>query len=115
MAPSGMRDARAALTHLTALTGPIVPAALWLTWRRSRPFAASQAAEATNFSLAIAITAIAALIVEKYVPLLGFVGTLTLWVIPVLGLYFCLAGSRLAFRGESARYPLQFKVVKTHD
>lgn len=106
---------RASAVHLLALTGPIIPAALFFASRRTDRFAAGEAAKATNFAAAAVIAFVLATLVRIFVPLVGFVGTLSQWVVPVVAVYCCLAGFRLARRGEPAQYPIQFKVVKTDD
>jgi len=106
---------RASVAHLTALTGPMIPAAIFLAVRRSDRFTAREAAKATNFAVAALCAFALATLVRIFVPLVGFVGTLAQWVVPVVAVYCCLAGFRLARRGEPAQYPIQFKVVKTDD
>lgn len=111
-APSTMR---ASAAHLSAMTGPLIPLAVYFSERDHDAFAAGEAAKAARFSSVLAITFIAATSVRLFVPLVGFLGTLAQWVIPVVAIYFCLAGFRLARHGEPAHYPFQFKVEKTDD
>lgn len=109
------RTVRAGAVHLLALTGPVIPAAMFFASRRSDRFTAGEAAKATNFAAAALFAILLATLVRIFVPLVGFVGTLAQWVVPVVAVYCCLAGFRLARRGEPAQYPIQFKVVKTDD
>jgi len=111
----GPRTNWAGAAHLSALTGPILPLAVYYAWRDDDEFASSEAAKAAQFASVLLAALIAATAVRMFVPLVGFLGTLAQWVIPVVATYFCLAGFWLARRGESANYPLQFKVVKTDD
>lgn len=106
---------RGAVPHALALTGPIVPAVLFATWRRADRFASREAAKAAMFSLAMVALFALGTAVRIFVPLVGFLGTLTQWVVPLVSVYFCLAGFRLALQGQPATYPIQFKVVKTDD
>lgn len=105
----------AGAAHLTAIVGPIIPFFIWLGRRRDDAFAAAEAAKAVNFSTVTVVAVAAAILVRNFVPLLGFLGTLALWVVPIVAAYFCILGFRLARRGTPASYPYQFKVVKTND
>lgn len=109
------RKALAAAAHVAALTGPIVPAAIWAATREGERFAPREAAKATNASLVLVLAMGLAAIVRMFVPLVGFVGTLALWVVPVAAVYFSISALRAALRGEPAQYPYRFKVVKTDD
>lgn len=105
----------AGAAHLTAIVGPLIPFLVWLARRKDDQFATLEAAKAVNFSLlTITIFALATL-VRFFVPLVGFVGTLAQWVVPVIAAYFCIQAFRAAKRGTPASYPYQFKVVKTND
>ncbi len=106
---------RASAVHLLALTGPLIPWAVFIASRRADRFTAGEAAKATNFAVAALFAFVVATLIRIFVPLVGFVGTLAQWVVPVVAVYCCLAGFRLARRGEPAQYPIQFKVVKTDD
>ena len=105
----------ASVAHLAAITGPIIPAALYLRFRSRDAFAAGEAAKALNFSTLMALAVFAAIAVHNLVPLVGFLGTLAMWAVPIVVVYFSLAGFRLARRGEPAHYPFRFKVVKADD
>lgn len=105
----------ASVVHLGALTGPLIPLSVYYAWRDEDEFTASEAAKASQFASILLAAFILATAVRLFVPLVGFLGTLAQWVIPVVAAYFCLAGFRLARQGESAHYPFQFKVVKTND
>ena len=114
-AHEGPHTAAAGIAHAAALTGPFIPAGIYLAQRRSDIFAAGEAAKAVRFSTTMVLAFGIATIVRLFVPLVGFLGTLAQWMIPVVATYFCLAGLRLALRGDPAHYPFQFKVVKTDD
>jgi hypothetical protein len=83
--------------------------------RERDTFAAAEAIKAARFSAVLLAAFLAATAVRIFVPLVGFLGTLAQWVIPVVAIYFCLAGFKLARRGEPSNYPFQFKVEKTDD
>lgn len=114
-AHTGESTTLAAFSHLAALTGPVVPLLVYAARRRSDAFAAAEAAKASNFAFALVSSMILAAVVKMYVPFIGFLGTLALWVVPVVAIYFSLAGFWLARQGNPAHYPFQLKVVKTHD
>ncbi len=107
--------ARASAAHLSAITGPLIPLAVYFTERDRDAFAAGEASKAARFSAVLLAAFVAATSVRLFVPLVGFLGTLAQWVIPIVAIYFCLAGFRLARQGEPANYPFQFKVEKTDD
>lgn len=106
---------RSSVVHLSALTGPFIPLAAYFAWRDEDKFTSTEAAKAARFTSVLLLAFIVATVVRLHVPLVGFLGTLAQWVIPVVAAYFCLAGFRLARRGEPAHYPFQFKVEKTDD
>lgn len=112
-AGEGPDTLRASAAHLAAITGPLIPLAVYFSERGKDDFAAGEAAKATRFSSILLGAFLAATAVRLFVPLVGFLGTLAQWVIPVVAVYFCLAGFWLARRGEPAHYPFQFKVEKT--
>ncbi|WP_291381147.1 DUF4870 domain-containing protein [Demequina sp.] len=114
-APTVMSAATAGIAHLSALTGPVVPLVIYATRRRTDVFVSSEAAKAANFSAAVVAVFILATLVRELVPLIGFLGTLGQWVVPVVAIYFSLAGFWVAKQGKPAHYPYQLKVVKTHD
>ncbi len=105
----------AGLAHLAALTGPVIPVLIYAARRRTDSFTSTEAAKATNFSSALVAAMVLAAVTKMYVPFIGFLGTLALWVFPVVAIYFSLAGFWLARRGNPAHYPFRLKVVKTHD
>ena len=114
-ADQGPDTAKASAAHLSAITGPFIPLGLYFAERDRDLFAAGEASKAARFSAVLLAAFIAATCVRLFVPLVGFLGTLGQWVIPVVVIYFCLAGFRLARQGEPAHYPFQFKVEKKDD
>ncbi len=114
-ANEGPDTARASAAHLGAVTGPLIPLAVYFAERNRDAFAAGEASKAARFSTVLLAAFLTATAVRIFVPLVGFLGTLAQWVIPVVAIYFCLAGFNLARRGEPANYPFQFKVETTDD
>jgi uncharacterized Tic20 family protein len=111
----GADTTMAATAHLGALLGPVIPLVIWLARRRDDAFATAESAKAVNFSLAALFVFALGTLVRMFVPLVGFIGTLAQWVVPIVALYFCVQAFRSAKRGAPASYPYQFKVVKTND
>ncbi len=114
-AHTGENTAMAGFAHLAALTGPVIPLLVYAARRRSDEFVAAESAKAANFAFALVSALFAGVVTKMYVPFIGFLGTLALWVVPVVAIYFSLAGFWLARQGNPAHYPFQLKVVKTHD
>ncbi len=114
-APTGASTSAAGFAHLSGLTGPVVPLLIYALLRRRDSFVSTEAAKAANFSTAMVATFVLATIIRLYVPLVGFLGTLTQWVVPIVAVYFSLTGFWLARGSNPAHYPFQFKVVKTDE
>ena len=113
--PEGSDTTMAGAAHLTAIVGPLIPWFIWLGTRRDDDFSANEAAKAVNFALLVLAAFIVATLVRLFVPLVGFLGTLAQWVVPIVAAYFCIQAFRVARKGSPASYPYQFKVVKTND
>ncbi len=114
-APERADTTMAGAAHLTAIIGPVIPWFIWLGRRRDDAFSAGEAAKAVNFSLVVVVAIIVGTVVRLFVPLVGFLGTLAQWVVPIVAAYFCIQAFRVARKGSPASYPYQFKVVKTND
>ena len=114
-APEQADTTMAGAAHLTAILGPLIPWFIWLGRRRDDDFSANEAAKAVNFSALVFIAFLVATLVRLFVPLVGFLGTLAQWVVPIVAAYFCIQAFRVARKGSPASYPYQFKVVKTND
>jgi len=114
-ADQGPDTARASAAHLGAIIGPVIPLAVYFSERERDRFAAGEASKAARFSSVLLAGFLVATAVRLFVPLVGFLGTLAQWVIPVVAIYFCLAGFRLARQGKPAHYPFQFKVENRDD
>ena len=115
MAHEGPDTAMAGVAHLGAIAGPLVPFVVWLGRRREDSFSAREAANATNFGFAVLTAFVLATLTRIYVPLVGFLGTLAQLAILVVAVVYCVQAFRTVRRGSSATYPIDIKVVKTHD
>lgn len=108
--PLSDSDARlyATLGHAgIIIIGFIAPLIVWLIGKERSAFVDEQGKEALNFSILIAIAYI--------------VGGLTSWLIIgvfiliaawILTLVFCIQGAIKANKGESYRYPLNWRIIK---
>ncbi len=105
----------AAWAQLGAVLGPLVPWLVWLTQRRRSAWAAAQAAAATNFGTLVLAVFASATLVRVFVPLVGFVGTLTQLAVVVVSLSLGIQGFRAVRGGLPATYPYEIKVVRRHD
>jgi len=114
-AQEGPNTGLAAVAHLGALLGPIVPGIVYLMRRRTDPFVAREAAKATNAGMAFFVAFVLATIVELYVPLLGFVGRLAQLAVIVVAVVVCVQCSRRVRDGLPTAYPFQIRVVNTYE
>jgi uncharacterized Tic20 family protein len=99
------------IAHLSAFV-PVVgfvlgPLVIWLTWRERSAFVASQAKEALNFNLTVALAALVCLALV----LVGF--GVPLLVALFLGwLGFTLLAAVRASEGIDFRYPVSLRLVR---
>lgn len=105
----------AAFAQLGAIVGPVIPWLVWRVQRRRSAWSASQAATATNFGMLVIVVFAAATAVRVFVPLVGFVGTLTQLATVVVSLSLGIQGFRAVRHGLPATYPYDIKVVRRHD
>lgn len=104
----------ATLAHLlgifTSFLGPLV---IWLTKRESDPFVESEAKEALNFQITIAlahlVNAIAGIVLVLVWWLVGWAVSLS-----ILGvmLWWSVLAVQAANKGESYRYPFNLRFVR---
>lgn len=105
----------AGLAHLGAVLGPVIPWLVWLARRRDDPWAAREAAAATNFGLLVLIAFLVATAVREFVPLVAFLGTLGQLAVLVVAVVLCYQAFRTVRRGLPATYPYDIKVVRNND
>ncbi|GIG55481.1 DUF4870 domain-containing protein [Demequina activiva] len=103
----------AALAHLGAILGPVIPWLVWLARRGDDRWAAREAATATNFGLLVLVAFMIATAVREFVPLVAFLGTLGQLAVLVVAVVLCYQAFRTVRRGLSATYPYDIKVVRT--
>ncbi|MDN4481430.1 DUF4870 domain-containing protein [Demequina muriae] len=112
VATPGRDTALASVAHLGAMAGPLVPWIVYVSRRRSEPWAAREAATATNFGFLVLAGFVVATLVRELVPLLAFLGTLAQLVILIVAVALCLQAFRSVRRGHPATYPYEIKVVR---
>ncbi len=104
----------AEIAQVGAIFGPLIP---WLVWWRRRgtnPFAAREAATATNFGALVLLSFAVATTIRAFVPFLGFLGTVGQLAVVASSVVLCFQAFSAVRRGVSATYPVDLKVVKTH-
>ena len=95
----------AVLAHMLGIPVPILGALLiWMLKKETSPYLDHQGKEALNFQL----TVWPALIITGFIPLLGCV---TVPVLLVLDIVFCILAAVACSRGERYRYPLALRLV----
>ncbi|MEN9311866.1 MAG: hypothetical protein RLY77_1991 [Pseudomonadota bacterium] len=100
----------AMLTHLSGiLLGFIVPLIIWLTNKdkTDKAWLNSQAMEALNFQITIAIAYVAGSVLMAV--LIGF---LIIPVVILVNLVFCILAGMAVNKGESYRYPFALRLIK---
>ena len=108
--PLSDSDARlyATLGHAgIIIIGFIAPLIVWLIGKERSAFVDEQGKEALNFSILITIGYIVASITT--VILIGFALFPIVWL---LSLIFCIQGAIKANKGESYRYPINWRIIK---
>ena len=115
---AGTNTGLAVLAHLGGLlAGFVVPLIVFLTADHEDRFLREHSVEALNFQLSITIASFAAILLAIPIAILT-IGLGLLIVIPALfaagiaALAFMIQGAVAANRGESYRYPINFRMVK---
>jgi len=109
--PLSDSDARlyATLGHAgIIIIGFVAPLIVWLIGKERSAFVDEQGKEALNFSILIAIAWVVGGITRPLVGL-GALLWLAAWV---LTLVFCIQGAIKANKGESYRYPINWRIIK---
>ncbi len=100
----------AMLTHLSGiLLGFIVPLIIWLTNKdkTDKAWLNTQAVEALNFQITIAIAYVAG-----SVSMAVLIGFLIIPVVILVNLVFCILAGMACNKGESYRYPFALRLIK---
>ena len=102
------------LAHLSGLLGFIGPLIVWLVQRDKSPDVATQAKEALNFQLTVAIATTALFLVGGILTFV-FVGialVIAASFLPLVGVAFAIIAAVAAHRTGAYRYPLAVRLVK---
>lgn len=94
------------------MAGPLVPGIVFLMRRRSEPWAAREAAAATNFGFLVLVAFVVATLVRELVPLVSFLGTLAQLVVLIIAVALSTQAFRSVRRGRPATYPYEIRVVR---
>jgi len=98
----------ALLAHIlgifTSFVGALV---IWLVKKDSSAFVGSQALEALNFQITIAIGYLVCMILAVVL-----IGALLMPVLFIVNLIFCILGAMAASKGEAYRYPFAIRLLK---
>lgn len=100
----------AMLTHLSGiLLGFIVPLIIWLTNKdkTDKAWLNTQAVEALNFQILVAIAYVACMILAFII-----IGGLLMPVVWIANLIFCILAGMAANKGENYRYPVSLRLIK---
>ena len=100
----------AMLTHLSGIIlSFIVPLIIWLTNKdkTDKGWLNTQAVEALNFQITIAIAYTACMILTVIL-----IGALLIPVVLLVNLIFCIIGGMAVNKGESYRYPFALRLIK---
>lgn len=98
------------LTHLSGiLLGFIVPLIIWLTHKdkADKAWLNTQAVEALNFQITIAIAYVACSILTVIL-----IGALLMPVVWLVSLIFSIIAGMAVNKGESYRYPFALRLIK---
>jgi len=98
------------LTHLSGiLLGFIVPLIIWLTNKdkTDKAWLNTQAVEALNFQILVAIAYVACMILAFII-----IGGLLMPVVWIANLIFCILAGMAANKGENYRYPVSLRLIK---
>jgi uncharacterized Tic20 family protein len=98
----------AMLAHLLGLfTGFVGALVIWLVKKDESGFVASQAREALNFQITMAIAFIAAFILKAVL-----IGVLLMPILVIVNFVFCILAAISASKGEPYRYPFAIRLVR---
>ncbi|WP_082097372.1 DUF4870 domain-containing protein [Demequina silvatica] len=98
----------AMLAHLgIILFGFLPPLIIWLVFRERSAFIDDQGKEALNFSILVTIAQIVSAILW-----IVLIGILLSFVVGIAALILCIMAGLAANRGESYRYPFNWRIVK---
>jgi uncharacterized Tic20 family protein len=99
--------------HLSALAGYVIPfgniigpLVVWLVKKDEMPFVNSQAKEALNFQITVAIGALICVVL-----MLLIIGFFLLWALAIVNLVFIVIAAVQASKGVDYRYPFVLRLI----
>jgi uncharacterized Tic20 family protein len=110
VAPLSDSDARLYVTLSHAgiiLFGFLPPLIFWLIGKDKSSFVDTEAKEALNFSILVTIAYVVSSIL-----VVVLIGVVTWLATIVVTLIFCIKGAMAANKGESYRYPINWRIIK---
>lgn len=106
----------AALAHALGIVTGFIGALVIYLMSEGKPFARSQAREALNFQITVGIACIAMVIlyiVLMFIPIIGLIIGLLLWLALVVGnLAFCIIAAMAASKEQAYQYPISLRLIK---
>jgi uncharacterized Tic20 family protein len=100
--------------HLSAVVGFIIPfgsiigpLVIWLTKGKELPFVATEAKEALNFQITMAIA-----FLVSWALIFVLIGFLLLALLAITDLIFVIMAAVSASKGQAYRYPFSLRLVK---
>jgi uncharacterized Tic20 family protein len=106
--PSSDEKNIATVTHLAGTVFSFIPSLIiWILKKDESQYISSQAKEALNFQITIAI----AMFVSTYILSWILVGLALIPVIIVVNIVFCIIAAVATSKGEDYRYPLALRLI----
>lgn len=98
----------AVIAHAGGILFGFIPALIiWLTKRDESAYIATQAKEALNFQILVAICFFASTIL-----IFVLIGILLIWLVWLADIIFCIMAAIKASNGENYRYPVSWRLIK---
>ena|SRR6187402_2437068 len=111
-APLSESDERlwASLAHAgTPFFGFLSPLLVWLIQKEKSEFVKTESTEALNFGILVTIS----YVVASFLTTVTFgIGIIVFPIVWIVSLIFCIQGAMKANKGESYRYPFNWRLVK---
>lgn len=105
---SGNDKNMAILAHVGGILFGFLPALIiWLMKKDESPYVATQAKEALNFQIFIAICFFISVIL-----IFILIGVLLIWLVWLADIIFCIIAAVKTSHGENYRYPLSLRLIK---
>jgi len=106
--PSSDEKNIATVTHLAGTVFSFIPSLIiWILKKDESQYISSQAKEALNFQITIAI----AMFISTYILSWILVGLALIPVIIVVNIVFCIIAAVATSKGEDYRYPLALRLI----